>query len=237
MGSGPYQILMLGADDGRRNDLQSLVSKRVTELGLDTAALRFISESEAGGRDRRAPIMAIFFRAAGQASDTPLIAELIDDSIVIAPIVSSTNQVHAHLPPQLRHVNALEAGQSGGGIGRLATLIWRRSDCSDASGGSSSVIAVSTPGHLQIDFTTRWTRAALTSLSMCARCLLPSIFNPSFGTECLIRTWWSSSIPLDSETAVGRWRSSRKRTRQIFRYCICSGPDRWRTLRRPSVIL
>jgi hypothetical protein len=95
----------------------------VTELGLQPAAIRFIDENEAQGRDPRAPLMAIFFGSPAHADDTPLVSELIEDSIVIAPLVSSVEQVHAEIPPQLRHVNVLKLDPDGTGIQRLTTLV------------------------------------------------------------------------------------------------------------------
>jgi hypothetical protein len=122
MGPQPYQVLMLGSNDSRRDQLRALVNQAVADLGLSTAAVRFINESEAHGRDLRAPVVGIFFGSADHAVDTPLVAELIEDSVVVAPVVSALTQVHAELPPQLRHVNALDV-YGGGGMGRLATLI------------------------------------------------------------------------------------------------------------------
>jgi hypothetical protein len=121
--SGPYQILMLGLKGEHGDRLQSLVSERVAELGLQRAAIRFIDEDEAGGRDPRAPLMAVFFGATTHAVDTPLLGELIEHSTIIAPLVSSLTQVHSEIPPQLRHVNALELGSDGSGIERLTNLV------------------------------------------------------------------------------------------------------------------
>jgi hypothetical protein len=76
MVSGPYQILMLGSRDDRRVRLRNLVLAMVADLGLQMA-VRFIDENDASARDRRAPLMAIFFGAADQSFDRPLLAELI----------------------------------------------------------------------------------------------------------------------------------------------------------------
>ncbi|HEY5512471.1 MAG TPA: hypothetical protein VIK40_02400, partial [Geomonas sp.] len=61
MASGQYQILMLGSDAGRRDEFKSLLTTRVAEVGLELAAIRFIGEDEAAGRDPRAPLVAVFF--------------------------------------------------------------------------------------------------------------------------------------------------------------------------------
>ena len=118
-----YQVLMLGADDGHHDRLRGLVSDRLVDLGLRPDSIRFIEDVEAASRDPRAPLMAVFFGSPQHLADSPLIHELIEDSIVIAPLVSSKEQVHAEIPPQLRHVNVLEIGPADAGLGRLAALV------------------------------------------------------------------------------------------------------------------
>jgi len=123
MASGQYQILMLGSDAGRRDEFKSLLTTRVAEVGLELAAIRFIGEDEAAGRDPRAPLVAVFFGSPAHTDDTPLVDELIADSIMVVPLVSSVKQVNAEIPPQLRVVNALEFGPGDTGIERLTSLV------------------------------------------------------------------------------------------------------------------
>jgi len=114
---------MLGAVGVRREQLQAIVAGRVTDLGLSPGAVNFIDEKQARSRDIRAPTMAIFFGGRANAIDTTLVAELIDDSVKIAPLASSLTQVQAEIPPQLQHVNVLEVGEDGAGLERVATLV------------------------------------------------------------------------------------------------------------------
>lgn len=123
MTSGQYQILMLGSDEGRRSQLQRLLTRRVAEVGLELAVIRFIGEDEASSRDPRAPLVAVFFGSSAHTANTRLVDELIEDSIMVVPLVSSLEQVHAEIPPQLRGVNALVFGLGGLGIERLANLV------------------------------------------------------------------------------------------------------------------
>jgi hypothetical protein len=120
--SGAYQVLMLGSYDSRRDRLRSLLSKSLAELGLEQTVIRFIDEEEAEARDPRSPLMAVFFGSSAHVEDTLLINELLQDSIVIAPLVTSVERVHLEIPPQLRHVNVLAPGP-GDNIGRLTTLV------------------------------------------------------------------------------------------------------------------
>ena len=123
MTSGQYQILMLGSNEGHRSQLQNLLSTRVAEVGLQPATIRFISEAEAPSRDPRSPLVAVFFGSPAYTVDTPLVDELIKESVMVVPLVSSLEQVHAEIPPQLRGVNALEFGLGDAGIERLVSLV------------------------------------------------------------------------------------------------------------------
>ena len=120
MAGEPYQLLFLGSTDVRRNELQELIASRTSELGLPDTAVRLIEESDAATVDPRAPLMGIFFGGKGQVHDKALIDDLLEQSIVIAPLVSRLTEVHHELPPQLRGINAIE---DEAGIERVAALV------------------------------------------------------------------------------------------------------------------
>ena len=119
----PYQILVLGAVSGRDMLLRQELDLALLGLGIPTNSIQFFSDTSASSRSLKSPTMAIFFGSAQSTADTLLISELIDDSIIIAPVVSDLSKVHMEIPSQLRHVNAIVLGASGEGIARLITLI------------------------------------------------------------------------------------------------------------------
>jgi len=116
-----YQVLLLGDLEHCQKLLKDELGRRMLELGLGSK-LHFLDEHTVESRDRKAPLLAVFFGSPAHTNDSPLIAELIQDSIIIAPIVSNVTQVSAEVPPQLRHVNALPFDE-GRAIPRIATLI------------------------------------------------------------------------------------------------------------------
>ena len=118
-----YQVLMLGADDNRKPRLQSNVEKALVRRGLPKNTITFLSKDEASSRNRKVTTMAVFFGSQATAVDTDLVTELIEESIIIAPVVSDTSQVNTEVPPQLRHVNAAVLGTSNEGIYRLTNLV------------------------------------------------------------------------------------------------------------------
>jgi len=119
-----YQVMLLGSQDERRGLLLDGVAARLAELGLPGGAIRFLSVSEAPARNRRLPAIAVFLGAPGQTNDTALVRELIEDSLVVVPVVSSVIYVQDEIPPQLRHINALEMTRAGVGVERLVSLIF-----------------------------------------------------------------------------------------------------------------
>lgn len=118
-----YQVILLGSIDVRRTAMKRALSERLVELGLEEEAIALIDEANAATRDPRLPLMAIFFGEASVAADSSLVRELISESVVIAPVVSSPDQVQSEIPPQLRGVNALELRSDGHGLDRLVSLV------------------------------------------------------------------------------------------------------------------
>lgn len=119
----PYQLILLGAVHGHDTRLRRSVDLALQGLGIPSNAITFLSDANASNRSLKSPVMAVFFGSSESTADTALVTELIDDSIVIAPVVSDLSQVHAEIPPQLRHVNAIVLGTNDEGITRLVTLV------------------------------------------------------------------------------------------------------------------
>lgn len=119
----PYQLILLGAVEGRGASLRRNVELAIQRLGIPGSAITFLSGVNASVRNVKSPAMAVFFGSPGSTANTPLVTELIEDSIVIVPVVSDLSQVHAEIPPQLRHVNAIVLGPADEGIARLVTLV------------------------------------------------------------------------------------------------------------------
>lgn len=119
----PYQLIVLGAANGSENVLHQNIDQELQRLGISTSAITYFGCQNASTRSLKSPTMAVFFGSPQNTVDTELVTELIDDSIIIAPVVSDLSQVHAETPPQLRHVNAIVLGPNNEGIARLVTLV------------------------------------------------------------------------------------------------------------------
>lgn len=121
--AAPYQVVVLGEVGTLGATLQQEVKSRLADLGLPSNTIGFLDERNAASRDRANPVMGVFCGGASATTDTALVTDLLEDSVVIAPLVSNPVHVHAELPPQLRHINALSLSPAVGGLGRLTTLI------------------------------------------------------------------------------------------------------------------
>lgn len=119
----PYQLIILGAADRHEDRLRHKVDLALQDLEISSNAITFLSNINASTRSLNAPMMAVFFGSQENIADTSLVTELIDDSIVVAPVVSDLSQVDVEIPPQLRHINAIVLGPNDEGIARLVTLI------------------------------------------------------------------------------------------------------------------
>ncbi|SCX35888.1 hypothetical protein DSM25559_5201 [Agrobacterium rosae] len=118
-----YQLVLLGAPNQAVQRLRSEVESGLENLGLPKDAIRFFDARDAHHRDLGAPVMAVFFGHASVTNDTGLVTELLEDSVVIAPLVSDPTQVGNEIPPQLRHINAMSLDPGGNTVIRLTTLI------------------------------------------------------------------------------------------------------------------
>lgn len=118
-----YQVILLGSADQRASRLRQKVEFALKGLGIPNSALQFLSASDAETRSLVSPTMGIFFGSRDQIADSTLVAELIDESVVIAPVVSNVTEVHLEIPPQLRAVNAIPLGPADEGLDRLTSLV------------------------------------------------------------------------------------------------------------------
>lgn len=121
--TSPYQIIILGAVDDRADDLVKRLETALTQVGLPADAVQFLQAADAAARNLTRPTMAVFFGGHSVTSDSSVVTDLIEDSVVIAPVVTAPENVSAELPPQLRHVNALVWDGSYAGPARLTSLV------------------------------------------------------------------------------------------------------------------
>ncbi|MFN4229648.1 toll/interleukin-1 receptor domain-containing protein [Parvibaculum sp.] len=123
MEQSSYQVLLLGESDDRIERTQQTVLARVSELGLSSSVITFLDNTQAALWNRKLPTVAVFFGSSVHATDSKLLSNLLDDSIVVIPVVSSLENVSDEIPPQLRHINALAVAKRSEEFERISNLI------------------------------------------------------------------------------------------------------------------
>ena len=101
-----YQICLLGDVDTIADQVQEYVVKQVNDLGLDQDHIVFLDESSVASRERKAPCAAIFFGYSG-ANTNPHeeLDPLVEDSLLIVPIVDDLEKYASLTPKNLKEYN------------------------------------------------------------------------------------------------------------------------------------
>lgn len=119
-----YQVALLGRIPDLAVGLRDRLYQSAKELGLDAAHLRIIDESEVGSRDRKAPLVAVFFGYLGATDSThPAIAELHADSLPIIPAVPTLEGFRGLVPLTIAGVNGLQVADDEG-VTRLIAAVF-----------------------------------------------------------------------------------------------------------------
>lgn len=121
MSENYYQIILLGKVDGRLKNIQKSLTDRFIDLKINPSFIKFIYSDNYSSRDPKYPTIAIYF--GGDKSDTLHLSNLIDESIVIIPIVQSNELVPKELPEIISHINALPINVTNDNTERLVSII------------------------------------------------------------------------------------------------------------------
>jgi hypothetical protein len=121
-----YQVACLGKQgDARQDHIMKLIREGIAALGLAQQVMEFVPETGVASLNPKHPRVAIFFGYPG-ASDAshPCLAGMLDDSVLIIPLVSALDKVSIELPPTLHHINAIDAAAlPENNLQRISTLI------------------------------------------------------------------------------------------------------------------
>lgn len=121
MSAFAYQIIVMGSKDDRLSILRSAVKSRAAELGIDPDKIVYLDSGDT--YNRKLPALGIYFGNAPKVVPS-IIGSLIQDSIVIVPVVSDITVVSQEIPEELSHINAIQCSNSGENIARLTSLVF-----------------------------------------------------------------------------------------------------------------
>ncbi|AXJ90544.1 hypothetical protein DKP84_12325 [Acinetobacter pittii] len=80
-----YQIILLGNIDKRIEKIRSSLASRLIELKIDNNFIKYFNSQNFDSRSLKHPTIAIYF--GGDTSNILCLKELLDESVVIIPIV------------------------------------------------------------------------------------------------------------------------------------------------------
>ena len=115
-----YQVVLLGDVDARSDRVRHQISLRLQDLGLDDECIAYFTAAQIESRETRLPSVAVFFGRVGASPNG--LDTLIEESLVIIPLVSAVEDATSELPEQLCNINALAASDEEG-YGRCASLV------------------------------------------------------------------------------------------------------------------
>ncbi|AWD69974.1 toll/interleukin-1 receptor domain-containing protein [Acinetobacter schindleri] len=117
-----YQIVLLGKVDERLTSIKESLLSRLKDFNINPDFIKLIHSDDYAIRDVKYPTIAIYF--GGDKSKTQYLSNLIDESIVIIPVVQSNELVPTELPDVISHINALPINETNNNIERLVSIIF-----------------------------------------------------------------------------------------------------------------
>jgi len=109
-----YQIIKIGDDNSFYKNVLGVFYLHITELGLSKDSIIEIDESNfLKEYKRNAPAFCLYFGSnSGSFKNLDLLNTLINDAILILPIVSDLQKFNAQIPEVLKNVNGFELGNN-----------------------------------------------------------------------------------------------------------------------------
>jgi hypothetical protein len=119
-----YQIALLGRVPTVATGIRRRIEQTADDLGLPASSLRILEEHEAGTRNRKSPLVAVFFGYAGATdSGHPIVQEIHADSLPIIPAVETLDGFQRQVPNTIAGVNGLRI-QTEADVARLVSTIF-----------------------------------------------------------------------------------------------------------------
>lgn len=87
--------------------LRTALDGRLSDLGVDSAAVKYFDEETVASRDPRAAFVAVYFAGIGSHKLTNTLNELVRDSLLVLPLVPSLKDYASLVPHELRGINGL----------------------------------------------------------------------------------------------------------------------------------
>ena len=118
-----YQIVILG--NGSKEDLRQDLIEKIGEIGLDVKEhVAFLDAADVVTRSRKHPTVGVFFGSTALSSeDIDAVNSLVEDEVIIIPIVSDLTRYTQLSPPSLHPINGSLLSEETGSIGAISNMV------------------------------------------------------------------------------------------------------------------
>ena len=120
-----YQIAIFadGADSYAAT-LRATVQRNFSELGISSAMLSFLDEASVSGRDPKSPIVSVYFGLAPHpAPASAALSSLINDAVMVVPVVPTLDRFTEFVPDDLRPINGMALRPEDPDLERVASVL------------------------------------------------------------------------------------------------------------------
>jgi hypothetical protein len=101
-----YQIVIFeNSGSSATTLLRNAIETHLKEVGVDLGSVSFFDETTSNGRDRKSPTVAAYFGGDGAAKSTPELNSLLEDSVLVLPLVPTLVGYTSQVPAELKDIN------------------------------------------------------------------------------------------------------------------------------------
>ena len=120
-----YQIAVFsdGAEP-HAETLRNTIRRNFNELGIPLALLAFLDDKTVAARDRKAPIVGVYFGLTRNPSPaSPGLSDLLKEARMVVPVVPQLTEFSQFVPEDLRVLNGMEFRPEDDDLNRVASVL------------------------------------------------------------------------------------------------------------------
>ena len=119
-----YQILLSANGAEKRIDvLRDTIQTKLKELGIDVSAVTFFDDGSISSRDHKAPTVGAFLSLTKNPPARTGIIELLQDGLMIVPVVDNLANFNDFVFDELRGINGMDFGANDPNMERIASVL------------------------------------------------------------------------------------------------------------------
>jgi hypothetical protein len=118
-----YQIaLFSNGADSLLATLRATITRRITELGIDSSHIAFLDDSTLASRDPKAPIVGAYLSPAPSPPTLRSVADLFSAGTMIVPAVPDLYYLSSYVFDEIRKINGIAFSPDDPGLESIAAV-------------------------------------------------------------------------------------------------------------------